>query len=67
MAWNQLRPSPAEVLARIKGWEDRGLDYWKKRSVKCCERVAAADSGTQLGRAIRDRNIALEAVRRLSN
>jgi hypothetical protein len=66
MAWNQMRPFPAERLTRIRGWEDRGLVYWQQRALACCDRVAKADSGTQLGRAIVDRDVALEAVRRLT-
>lgn len=66
MAWRQLRAFPAEKLNRIKGWEQRGLTYWQNRVRVCNDRVAKADSGTQLGRAIADRDIALEAVRQLT-
>ena len=66
MAWTQLRAFPAEKLHRIRGWEQRGLAYWQKRLRTCGERVAKADSSTQLGRALNDREIALEAVNRLS-
>lgn len=65
MAWKMLRASPGEKLTRIKNWEKRGLAYWQARVRTCNERVANADSGRQLGRAIEDRDIAFEAVRRL--
>lgn len=65
MAWNQMRPSDGQRLNRITKWEDRGLAYWQKRVVVCNKRVAEADSSAQLGRAITDRDVALEAVRQL--
>lgn len=65
MAWTLLRPSPAQRLNRIKDWEDRGLTYWRKRALHCHDRVMAAESGATLGRAIADRDVALEAIRQL--
>ena len=66
MTWNRLRAYPGEKLTRIMNWEQRGLAYWQTRVQVCEDRITNADSGTQLGRAINDRDIALEAVRRLS-
>jgi hypothetical protein len=65
MAWNQMRPSVEQLLNKIPNWQARGLTYWQDRVWKCNLRVAAADSSTQLGRALSDREIAHEAIRRL--
>ena len=66
MAWNQLRTLPADRLTRLRNWEARGLSYWQGRVATCDQRVADADSSGQLGRALNEREIAMEAVRRLS-
>ncbi len=66
MAWTLLRASPGDLLTRIRGWEARGLPYWQERVLACSERVRTADSSGQLGRAISDRDVAQEAVRRLA-
>jgi hypothetical protein len=65
MAWNQMRKMPAEKLDLIRGWEAKGLGYWRKRLAACQERVRKADSSGALGRAIEDREMAEIAVRRL--
>lgn len=66
MAWNQLRTLPADRLNRLRNWEARGIAYWQGRVTTCDQRVANADSSSQLGRALDEREMAMEAVRRLS-
>ena len=65
MTWKMTSASPGELLTRIPNWEARGLTYWQDRVWHCNLRIAAADSSTQLGRALKDREVAHEALRRL--
>lgn len=62
MAWNQMAASPLQQLHKIKGWAAKGLPYWQARYAACQRRIYTADSSGQLGRAIKDRDIAEAAV-----
>ena len=66
MAWTLIRPDASTRLNRIPNWEARGLSYWKGRVLTCNRRIGAAYSSTQLGRALADREVALEAMQRLA-
>jgi len=59
---NVIRQYPREKLTKIPRWRERGLTYWKPRYDACQQRVYAADSASQLSRAINDLRIAEAAV-----